>query len=124
MLTFVSGHVRHGCSRPTHSSPSTPLDRTCLVQSQVLFSPTFPISNFVRVCHSILCVFPVDVINTHTHTHTPRLTLAGPRYVKGMSPPSAAENNQIILSGDTSSFRHGGDGASSPLLCLHLSASF
>lgn len=38
-----------------------------------------------------------------------------------MSPPTAAENNQIILSGDTSSFRHSGDGANSPLLCLHLS---
>lgn len=70
--------------------------------------------------HSILCVFPVDAIKTHTRV----LTLAGPRYVKGTSPPSAAEKNQIILSGDTGSFRHGGDGASSPLPCLHLSASF
>lgn len=70
------------------------------------------------MCHSILCVFPVDVIKTHTHT----CGLCG--YVKGMSPPSAAEKNQIILSGDTGSFRHSGDGASSPLPCLHLSASF
>lgn len=28
----------------------------------------------------------------------------GSRHVKGMSPPGVAENNQIILSGDTSSF--------------------
>lgn len=74
------------------------------------------------MCHNVLDLFPADVINTHTHTCN--LTLTGPRHVKGMSPPSVAENNQIILSGDTSSFRHGGDGASSPLLCLHLSVSF
>lgn len=54
----------------------------------------------------------MDVINTPMQSHT------GPRHVKGMSPPSVAENNQIILSGDTSSFRHGGDGASPPLLRL------
>lgn len=62
---------------------------------------------------------PVDVINTRTHY----LTLTRPRHVKGMSPPSVAENKQIILSGDSRSFKHDGDGASSPFLCLHMSVS-
>lgn len=52
---------------------------------------------------------------THTYNH--------PWHVKGTSPPGVAENNQIILSGDTTSFRRGGDGASSPLLYLHLTVS-
>lgn len=30
-----------------------------------------------------------------------------------MSPPCAAENNQIVLSGDTGTFGHSGDGAGS-----------
>lgn len=73
------------------------------------------------MCHKALFPFPVDVINTLTHAKAS--SHSGPRHVKGMSPPSVAESNQIILSGDTSSFRHGGDGASSPLLCLHLYVS-
>lgn len=66
---------------------------------------------------------PVDVINTRTHY----LTLTRPRHVKGMSPPSVAENKQIILSGDSRSFKHDGDGASSlslsPYVCLALTHS-
>lgn len=74
------------------------------------------------MCHNVLHLSPMDVINTHTQTYTTTHS-QGSRHVKGMSPPGVAEHNQIILSGDTSSFRHGGDGASSPLLCLHLSVS-
>lgn len=66
------------------------------------------------MCHNALYLSPVDA-QAITHSQ--------PCDVKGTSPPGAAENNQIILSGDTSSFRRGSDGASSPLLRLHLSVS-
>lgn len=50
------------------------------------------------------CVIAYCVFSLWTelkHTHTLSLTLAGPRSVRGTSPPGAAEKKQIILSGDT-----------------------
>lgn len=74
----------------------------------------------VKRIGEVMVFLPQGGINAQTHTQTPtptqcNLTLAAPRHVEGMSPPSVAENNQIILSGDTS------DGARSPLLRLRLS---
>lgn len=81
--------------------------RTCvlLIRFTVdVHSSTHDISQHHLIFSSVIQILkvhapyllPVDVINTHNHT------LTWPRHVKGMSPPGVAENNQIILSGDTS----------------------
>lgn len=88
-----------------------------------VLSPQFSLCKYIvmLMCHNVLYLSPMDVIKAHTHTCNH--TLTQPCHVTGTSPPGVAENNQIILSGDTSSFGHGRDGTGFPLLCLHPSVS-
>lgn len=70
-MTRAQGALKHLLADAHDMVQHTPLHQLLWIelvfQSCVFFSPTCPISNHVRVCHGTLCVFPVDVINTHTH---------------------------------------------------------